>query len=274
MPVELTDEQLERYSRHILLGEVGPAGQAKLLASRVLVIGVGGLGSPVSLYLAAAGVGTIGIVDGDTVDVSNLQRQVIHHTTDVGRAKVDSAAAKMAAINPDVRVQVHRSRAEIANIAALIADYDFVVDATDSFPSKFLINDACVLGRKPFVHAGIQRFHGQLFTVLPGETACYRCLFHAPPPPNAVPSCAQAGILGVVPGVIGCLQATETIKYLLGCGDLITDGILTWNALRAEFRRVQARRDPDCPVCGTNPTITGLVAGEQDGCSLPRAAET
>ncbi len=256
--VGLSDEQLERYSRHIILDEVGPAGQEKLLASRVLIIGAGGLGSPVSMYLAAAGVGTIGIVDGDTVDLSNLQRQIAYQTSDLGHAKVTSAAARMVAINPDVKVRQHAERAEPATILPLIADYDFVVDATDSFPSKFLINDACVLGRKPFVHAGILRFEGQLLTVLPGETACYRCLFHAPPPPNAVPSCAQVGILGAVAGVVGCLQATEALKYLLGRGDLITDAILTWNALGADFRKVRAKRDPNCPVCGAHPVITRL----------------
>ncbi len=266
--MDLSDEQLERYSRHIILEDVGPAGQERLLASRILIIGAGGLGAPAALYLAAAGVGTIGIADGDTVDLSNLQRQVIHHTADLGRAKVASAAAKMAAINPDVTVRTYRERVEAANALAVIADYDFVIDGTDNFAAKFLINDACVLGRKPFSHAGILRFDGQLMTVLPGASACYRCVFNAPPPPDAVPSCSQAGVLGVVAGVIGCLQASEALKYLLGRGQLISDALLTWNALRMDFRKVKVRRNPSCPVCAANPTITTLQDEAAPVCDL------
>jgi molybdopterin/thiamine biosynthesis adenylyltransferase len=216
-------------------------------------------------------VGTIGIVDGDTVDLSNLQRQVIHHTADLAQPKVSSAAAKMRAINPDVTIRQYAERAEAANILALIADYDFVIDGTDNFAAKFLINDACVLARKPFSHAGILRFDGQLITVLPGETACYRCIFHAPPPPNAAPSCSQAGVLGVVAGVIGCLQATEAVKYLLGKGDLISNGLLTWNALRMEFRKVKVKRNPACAVCGARPSITTLQDEAAPVCDLRQA---
>jgi molybdopterin/thiamine biosynthesis adenylyltransferase len=269
--VDLSDEQLERYSRHIILEEVGAAGQEKLLASRVLIIGAGGLGAPAVLYLAAAGVGTIGIVDGDTVDLSNLQRQVIHHTADLAHPKVTSAANKMRAINPDITIRPYAERAEAANILPLLADYDFVIDGTDNFAAKFLINDACVLARKPFSHAGILRFDGQIITVLPGETACYRCLFHAPPPPNVVPSCSQAGVLGVVAGVIGCLQATEALKYLLGKGDLVSNALLTWNALRMEFRKVRVKRNPNCPVCGAQPSITTLHDEDAPVCDLRQA---
>ena len=266
--MDLSEEQLERYSRHIILQEVGAAGQERLLASRVLIIGAGGLGSPAALYLAAAGVGTLGIVDSDEVDLSNLQRQIIHHTADLGRAKIASAAAKMSAINPGIRVVQHAFRAEAANILPLIAEYDFVIDGTDNFAAKFLINDACVLGKKPFSHAGILRFDGQLITVLPGATACYRCVFNQPPPPNAVPSCSQAGVLGVVAGVIGCLQATEAVKFLLGKGDLVTNALLTWNALRMDFRKVRVNRNPKCPVCGPQPTITQLQDEAAAVCDL------
>lgn len=266
--MELTDEQLERYSRHIILEDVGAAGQEQLLASRVLVIGAGGLGAPVALYLAAAGVGTLGLVDGDTVDLSNLQRQVIHHTPDVARPKVTSAAEKLRAINPDVEVRTHTVRAEADNIASLLEGYDFVIDGTDNFAAKFLINDACVLADKPYSHAGILRFDGQLITVLPKRTACYRCVFTAPPPPNAVPSCSQAGVLGVVAGVVGCLQATEALKYLLGRGDLLTDALLTWNALRMDFRKVRVRRNPKCAVCGQSPSITRLHDEAAPVCDL------
>ncbi|UCE49099.1 MAG: HesA/MoeB/ThiF family protein, partial [Phycisphaerales bacterium] len=207
----LSDQQIERYSRHIILEQVGGAGQEKLLSSKVLIIGAGGLGSPAGLYLAAAGVGTIGIVDGDNVDMSNLQRQVIHHTADVGAEKTKSAEDKMLAINPDVRVKTYKRWLKSDNIREIIRDYDFVIDGTDNFAAKFLVNDACYFERVPFSHAGILRFDGQLLTVLPGETTCYRCIFDGPPPADAVPSCSQAGVLGVLAGVIGSLQATEAI---------------------------------------------------------------
>ncbi len=266
--VDLTEKQIERYSRHIILEEVGGAGQEKLLSSKVLLIGAGGLGAPAALYLAAAGIGTIGIADGDRVDMTNLQRQVVHHTDDLGREKVKSAAEKMRAINPDITVSTYDTRLNADNISGIISDYDFVLDGTDNFPAKFLINDACYFARKPFSHAGILRFDGQLMTILPGESACYRCVFNSPPPSNAVPSCSQAGVLGVLAGVIGSLQATETIKYLLQKGDLLTDCLLTYNALKMQFRRVILKRSSGCPLCGENPTVTELKEEEQEVCEL------
>lgn len=254
----MNDQQIERYSRHILLREVGGKGQKKLLAGRVLIIGAGGLGAPIALYLAAAGVGTIGIADSDVVDISNLQRQVIHFTPDIGKPKVESAREKMAAINPDVRVRTYREWIDAANIGDISAEYDFVIDGADNFATKFLINDACVLSGKPFSHGGILQFFGQTFTIRPGESACYRCLFPKPPPPDAIPTCSQAGVIGVLPGVIGTVQATEAIKYLLGIGTLLTDRILTYDALDMEFRAVDVRRNAACPICGDNPTITEL----------------
>jgi adenylyltransferase/sulfurtransferase len=265
-----TDAQLERYSRHILLEQVGGTGQAKLLAARVLIVGAGGLGSPAALYLAAAGVGTIGLVDGDAVDLSNLQRQVLHQTPDVGRPKVESAAAKLRALNPDVNVRLHPVRAMAANIVGLMRDYDFVLDGTDNFPAKFLINDAAHFAHKPLSHAGILRFEGQMLTILPGESACYRCLFREPPPPGIAPSCSQAGVLGVLPGVIGCLQATEVLKYLLGLGELLTNTLLTYNALTTAFRKVAVKRSPTCPLCGQTPVITGLTDAPPPVCELQR----
>ncbi len=268
--MELSDEQVERYSRHIILEEVGLAGQLKLLESRVLIIGAGGLGSPAALYLAAAGVGTIGLVDGDRVDLTNLQRQVIHHTSDVGVAKVTSAANKMRSINPDVVVREYPERATAENALDLVREYDFVIDGTDNFGSKFLINDACFLAGKPLSHAGILRFDGQLMTILPGASACYRCVFEAPPPAGAVPSCAQAGVLGVVAGVVGCLQATEAIKFLLGREGLLTNALLTWDASRMEFRKVKLHRNPRCALCGPNPTITRVEDPPPETCELRR----
>lgn len=254
----LGEAQVQRYSRQLILDQIGGKGQMQLLQSSVLVIGAGGLGSPAALYLAAAGVGTIGIVDSDNVELSNLQRQIIHQTTDIGTAKVDSAKARINALNPETRVLTHRLFLDSQNIQELIRGYDFVIDGTDNFQTKFLINDACCLESKPFCHAGILRFEGQLMTVLAGRSACYRCVFHQPPPPGLVPSCSQAGILGVVAGVIGTLQATEAIKYLVGIGQLLTDTILIYDALTASFRKVAVHRRPDCPVCGLDPTITTL----------------
>ena len=264
----LTEEQIERYSRHIILAEVGGAGQEKLLASKVLIVGAGGLGSPAALYLAAAGVGTIGLIDADDVDLTNLQRQIIHHTDDVGTAKVVSAENKIRAINPDVTVRTYHQWALAANIRRIVREYDFVLDGTDNFPAKFLVNDACYFEKIPFSHAGILRFDGQLITVLPGQTACYRCIFAAPPPPGAVPSCSQAGVLGVLGGVIGALQATEAIKYLLTLGDLLTDAMLTYNALTMAFRKIELRRNPQCPLCGEDPEILELRDEEQAVCDL------
>lgn len=255
----LTEQQIERYSRHIILKEVGGKGQKKLFDGKVLIIGAGGLGSPIALYLAAAGVGTIGIADADVVDLSNLQRQIAHHTKDIGVPKVESAREKMEAMNPDVTVKTYQAWVSAANIAEIVADYDFVIDGTDNFAAKFLINDACVLAGKPYSHGGILQFDGQTMTVRPGESPCYRCLFPAPPPKDAIPTCSQAGVIGVLPGVLGTIQATEAIKYLLGKGDLLTGRLLTYSALRMKFREVPVKKNPKCPVCGENPTITELV---------------
>lgn len=264
----LTEEQIERYSRHIILQQVGGVGQEKLLSSKVLIVGAGGLGAPVGLYLAAAGVGTIGIIDGDKVDLTNLQRQVIHYTNDVGVEKVVSAENKMRAINPDVNVKTYLQWAKADNIRQIIREYDFVIDGTDNFTAKFLVNDACYFEKVAFSHAGILRFDGQLITVLPGQTTCYRCIFRSPPPADVVPSCSQAGVLGVLAGVIGSLQATEAIKYLLGIGDLLTGVLLTYNALTMQFRKVRLNRNADCPLCGKNPQITELRDEEQPVCDL------
>lgn len=253
-----TEEQINRYSRHILLKEVGGKGQQKLLDGKVLVIGTGGLGSPIAFYLAAAGVGTIGLADADEVDLSNLQRQIIHFTPDVGKPKVLSAKEKMEAMNPDVTVRPYQTWVTAANIAGIIREFDFVIDATDNFAAKFLINDACVLAGKPFSHGGILQFDGQTMTVVPGESACYRCIFPEPPPKEVIPTCSRAGVIGVLPGVIGTLQATEAIKFLLGAGELLTDRLLTYDALRMRFREVALRKNPTCPLCGESPTITEL----------------
>lgn len=262
----LTDPQTERYSRHIILEQLGEAGQEKLLASKVLIVGVGGLGSPAALYLAAAGVGTIGLLDGDVVDASNLQRQIIYHTCDVGRPKTISAQEKLKAINPDVTVQTYDVWARADNLRAIIRAYDFVIDAVDNFAGKFLINDACYFERIPFAHGGILQFDGQLMTVVPGQSACYRCVFPTPPPAGAVPTGARAGVLGVLPGVIGSLQATEAIKFLLGIGDLLTDTLLTYHALTMHFRQVPIERNPNCRLCGPNAEITELQDEAQAVC--------
>jgi len=266
--VSLTEQQIERYSRHIILEQVGGVGQEKLLSSKVLIIGAGGLGAPVGLYLAAAGIGTIGIVDGDKVELSNLQRQIIHHSADVGTEKIKSAEAKMLAINPDVKVRTYHQWVKAENISEIVRDYDFVIDGTDNFSAKFLVNDACYFEKVPFSHAGILRFDGQLITVLPGQTTCYRCIFNAPPPVDAAPSCSQAGVLGVLAGAIGSLQATEAIKYLLGIGDLLIDTLLTYNALTMDFRKVRLNRNPNCRLCGENPQITELKDEQQVACDL------
>ena len=254
----LPEDQIQRYSRHIVLKEVGGKGQRKLLEAKVLIIGAGALGAPAALYLAAAGIGTIGIADADVVDVSNLQRQVIHFTPDVGRPKVVSAAEKIRAINPDVTLHLYQEMVKAANIAALIAQYDFVIDGTDNFAAKFLINDACVMAGKPYSHAGILQFIGQTITVLPGQSACYRCLVPQPPPSDVVPTCSQAGVIGVLPGVIGSIQATEAIKFLLGKGTLLTGRMLMYDALEMDFYNVDIARNPQCPVCCEEPTITEL----------------
>lgn len=263
-----TNEQLERYSRHIILSEVGVKGQKRLIDSKVLIIGAGGLGAPAALYLAAAGVGMIGIADVDVVELSNLQRQVIHTTPDVGKTKVQSAKETMEAINPDVTVNTYHTFVTSDNIMELIADYDFIIDGTDNFPAKFLINDACVLAKKPFSHAGIIRFQGQLMTYVPGEGPCYRCVFKSPPPPNAVPTCRQAGVIGAMGGVIGSLQAMEAVKYIVKKGELLTGYLLTYDALKMEFRKIKLPDCPDCEVCGEHPTILNPFDYEQAECDL------
>jgi len=256
--MELTEEQIKRYSRHIILEEVGGQGQEKLLGSKVLIVGAGGLGSPAGLYLAAAGIGTLGLVDADRVELSNLQRQVIHHNDTIGMEKVASAANTLRALNPDICIKTHAIRANAQTITDIIQQYDFVIDGTDNFPTKFLINDACYLTSTPFSHAGILRFYGHLLTVLPGQSTCCRCVFGGPPPADAVPSCAQAGVLGVLPGVIGALQATEAVKYLLALGNLLTNTLLIYDALTMEFDRVALNANPQCPLCGKYPEITEL----------------
>ena len=258
----LTNQQLERYSRHIILKGIGSRGQKKLLASKVLIIGAGGLGAPAAMYLAAAGVGTIGIADADEVDLSNLQRQIIHTTNDVGKPKVQSAKETMEAINPDVTVNAYHTFVAADNILDLIKDYDFIIDGTDNFPAKFLINDACVMAGKPFSHAGIIRFQGQLMTYVPGEGPCYRCVFKEPPPKDAVPTCSQAGVIGAMGGVIGSLQAMEAIKYITGAGDLLTGYLLTYDALKMEFRKVKLPWNGE----HRHPEITELVDYEQKEC--------
>ncbi len=261
-------EQLERYSRHIILQQVGVEGQDRICDAKVLIVGAGGLGCPAALYLAAAGVGTIGIVDGDVVDLSNLQRQIAHFSKDVGREKVESAAEKMTAINPDVRVKPLKMLLCADNIRSVIRDYDFVIDGTDNFPTKFLVNDACVMENIPFSHGGILRFDGQTMTVTPGKSACYRCSFRQPPPPDAVPTCSQAGVLGAIAGMLGTIQAAEALKYITGVGTLLTDALLTFNALEMNFRRIPLRRQDNCPLCGNNPTITELIDYDQTVCAI------
>lgn len=264
----LSNEQLERYARHIILKDVGVRGQKKLLSAKVLIIGAGGLGSPAAMYLAAAGVGTIGVVDGDAVDLSNLQRQILHGTADAGRPKVDSARESMERINPDVQVKTYHCLVTAENVMDLIADYDFVLECTDNFPAKFLINDACVLAKKPFCHGGVIRFFGQLMTYVPGQGPCYRCVYHAVPAEGSVPTCKTAGIIGAIPGVIGCLQALEAIKYILGKGELLTGQLLTFDALDMEFQTIRLKADPDCPVCGENPSILKPFDESGPACDL------
>lgn len=245
----LSPEQRQRYSRHLLIPEVGPAGQARLLASRVLLVGAGGLGSPAALYLAAAGVGTLGIVDFDVVDLSNLQRQVLHATDRVGQPKVASAARTLGALNPDVRVVPHEAVLDAGNAAEIIAGYDVVIDGTDSFDARYALNDAAVAARIPVVHASVYRFEGQLSVFVPGAGPCYRCLYPSPPPPELAPSCSAVGVLGIVPGIMGLLQANEALKLLLGAGEPMVGRLLLFDALDAEFRELAIARDPACPVC-------------------------
>ena len=255
--MSLSKEQSERYARNLALREVGIQGQEKLREAKVLIIGAGGLGSPAAMYLAAAGIGTLGIADGDRVDVSNLQRQILHTDEDTGRAKVLSARETLNRLNPEVTVHAYETTVTAANIMNLIADYDFILDASDNFETKFLINDACVLAGKPFSHAGVIRFTGQLMTWVPGQGPCYRCIFGGPPPADAVPDGRQAGVIGAAAGVIGSLQAMEAVRYILGCGKLLTGYLLNCDFLTMEFRKIRLPvRVPDCGVCGDHPVIT------------------
>ena len=260
MTVELSNEEISRYSRHLILPEVGMSGQKKLKATKVLCVGTGGLGSPISMYLAAAGIGKIGIVDFDVVDYSNLQRQIIHSTDDVGRPKVDSGKETLNSINPQVEVVVHETMLTSDNAMEIIEQYDIVVDGTDNFPTRYLTNDACVLLNKPNVYGSIFRFEGQASVFAPGLGGpCYRCLYPEPPPPGMVPSCAEGGVLGVLPGIIGCIQATEIIKLALGKGEPLINRLMLYSALDMKFRELKLRRDPKCPICGENPTIKELI---------------
>ena len=272
--MEFTEERMERYSRHILLKNVGVEGQRRLWNAKILIIGAGGLGAPAALYLAAAGVGTLGIADGDTVELSNLQRQVIHFSEDVGKAKVHSAEDKVRRINPDVHVRLHPEFVRAENILPLIEHYDFVIDGTDNFAAKFLINDACILAGRPYSHGGILMFSGQTMTILPGKSACYRCIFQAPPPQGVVPTCSEAGVLGAVAGMLGTIQAAEALKFAIGAGSLLTDSLLTFDALSMDFRKIPLKRNPECPVCGTHPVITELKDEAPAICDLKNDSGT
>jgi len=269
-PLRLTDAQRARYSRHIMIPEVGEAGQAKLLKSRVLLIGAGGLGSPAGLYLAAAGVGRLGIVDDDVVDESNLQRQVLHSTDRVGMPKTESARKTLQALNPEVAIDEHRLRLNRDNALELFAKYDLIVDGSDNFGTRYLVNDACVLLTKPNVHGSIFRFDGQATTFVPGGgRPCYRCLFPEPPPPELAPSCQEAGVLGVLPGIIGLIQAVEAVKIVLGRGELLVGRLLLYDALEQRFREVKYARDPKCPACGDSPRKELLPEYTEASCALP-----
>lgn len=265
--MKLKEDQIERYSRQIILPEVGGKGQEKLLNASVLIVGAGGLGSPAALYLASAGVGKVGIVDSDKVELNNLQRQILHSEKDVGRPKVDSAKDRINGINQDVEIVPYDIRLTSENIMDIIKEYDMVVDGSDNFPTKYLVNDACILSNKPLSHGGIFRYDGQAITILPYQSACYRCLFPEPPPPGVVPSCQEAGILGAVAGIIGTIQANEVLKYILGLGNLLTGKLLIFDALDGSFRRVNVPKNSKCPLCGENPTVTELINYEEF-CSL------
>jgi sulfur-carrier protein adenylyltransferase/sulfurtransferase len=260
---ELTQDDLTRYSRHLILPEVGVEGQRKLKAARVLCVGTGGLGSPLALYLAAAGVGTLGLVDFDVVDASNLQRQIIHSTADIGRKKLDSAEEKLKALNPALDVIKHETMLSSANALEILKDYDVIADGTDNFPTRYLVNDACVLLGKPNAYGSIFRFEGQASVFAAKDGPCYRCLYPEPPPPGLVPSCAEGGVLGILPGLIGVIQATEAIKLILGIGEPLIGRLLLVDALKLRFRELKLRKNPGCPVCGTHPTVTKLIDYEQ-----------
>jgi sulfur-carrier protein adenylyltransferase/sulfurtransferase len=260
---ELTKDELSRYSRHLILPEVGEEGQRKLKAARVLCVGTGGLGSPLALYLAAAGVGSLGLVDFDVVDASNLQRQIIHSTVDIGRKKLDSAAEKLEALNPNLNVVKHDTLLSSANALDILKDYDVVADGTDNFPTRYLVNDACVLLGKPNAYGSIFRFEGQASVFATKKGPCYRCLYPEPPPPGLVPSCAEGGVLGILPGLVGVIQATEVIKLILGKGSPLIGRLLLVDSLNMRFRELKLRKNPECPVCGEHPTVTKLIDYQQ-----------
>ena len=271
-PRVFTEEQVLRYSRHIILPKIGGDGQRKLLDAKVLCIGAGGLGSPAAMYLAAAGVGTLGILDFDRVDLTNLQRQLLHDTDDVGRLKVDSAAERLHGINPDVEVVTHNTMLTSDNAFDILGAYDVIIDGTDNFPVRYLVNDATQMLEKPLVYGSIYQFDGQATVFLPGpETPCYRCLFPHPPPPGAVPSCSEAGVFGVLPGIIGSIQAVEAIKLVTGVGEPLVGRLLLFDALAMDFTTVKLRWDPECPVCGKHPTVTELIDYDLF-CGLPSPA--
>lgn len=263
MSAELSETQIERYSRQIILPEVGGKGQKRIAQAKVFLAGAGGLGSPCAYYLTAAGIGHIAVVDSDDVELNNLQRQILHTTSSVGKPKAESARATLNALNPEVEIIPIKARLASNNVLNMLKDYDIVVDGSDNFPTRYLINDACVILNKPLVHGGIFRFDGQAFTIVPHKGPCYRCLFSEPPPPGVIPSCQEAGILGVVAGIIGLVQANEVIKYILGKGELLIGRLLIFNALNSSFREVKIRRDTGCPVCGDSPTIKELIDYEQ-----------
>jgi len=267
--IEFTDEQIERYSRHIILPEVGGSGQQKMLDARVLLLGAGGLGSPAAYYLAAAGIGNLGIVDFDQVDLSNLQRQIIHSTERIGMLKTESAKKTIQALNPDVNVTLYNEKMDSNNIMSLIKDYDYVLDGSDNFPTRYLVNDACVMKNKTLIHGSIFRFEGQVTVFKPGDGPCYRCLYPEPPPPGMVPNCQEGGVLGVLAGVIGNLQVVEVLKLILGIGKPLVGKLLIYDALNTEFRSLRLRRDANCPICGEKPTIKELVDYEEF-CGLQR----
>ena len=267
--IEFTDEQIERHSRHMILPEVGGSGQQKMMDARVLLLGAGGLGSPAAYYLAAAGIGNLGIVDFDQVDLSNLQRQIIHSTERIGMLKTESAKKTIQALNPDVNVTLYNEKMDSNNIMSLIKDYDYVVDGSDNFPTRYLVNDACVMKNKTLIHGSIYRFEGQVTVFKPGDGPCYRCLYPEPPPPGMVPNCQEGGVLGVLAGVIGNLQVVEVLKLILGIGKPLVGKLLIYDALNTEFRSLRLRRDANCPICGEKPTIKELVDYEEF-CGLQR----
>ncbi|MDX1763080.1 MAG: molybdopterin-synthase adenylyltransferase MoeB [bacterium] len=260
---DFTEDEIKRYSRHIILPEVGGTGQKKINSGKVLLVGAGGLGAPVAYYLAAAGVGRIGIIDNDTVELSNLQRQIIHGMSDLGKNKAVSAMETIQNLNPDVQVVTYQERVTSQNIFAFLEDYDIVVDGSDNFPTRYLVNDACVMKKKPLSHGAVFRFHGQVMTIVPGQGPCYRCLFREPPPPGMTATCEEAGVLGVLPGMIGLLQATEVLKLILNQGQVLSGRLINYEALEMEFRTIKVRRDPECPVCSDEPTVTALIDYEE-----------